>query len=102
MSCINSVGFGGSDLGMSWDVSVPVCDYRVCFLCHILGWRFVLVSVTGLVSQELLVLAENTGASGQGLRFQEEPTGVRQGDHTLLSAPLGLPNSLPSEPVREG
>lgn len=74
---------------------LPVCNCHVCFLCHILGWRLALVSVTVFFSQELLGLAEDTGASGQGLRFQEEPKGVRQGAHVLLSAPLGLHNSPP-------
>lgn len=56
---------------------LPVCNCHVCFLCLVLGWLLVLMSVTVLFSQELLVLAENRGASGQGLGFQEKPEGVR-------------------------
>lgn len=62
---------------MSWDVSYLFAIVTSAFLCHVLGRRLALVSVTVLFARELLVLAENTGASGQGLRFQEEPEWVR-------------------------
>lgn len=52
---------------------LPVRNCHVCFLSLVLGWLLVLVCATVLFSQELLVLAENRGASGLG--FQEEPKG---------------------------